>query len=74
MTKQEEILKFYSRPGPMTSPGQYAGALEQLPDDVESLVRTVQGLIIHEFVASRFTAWPFLTGAGASRTSGRLSR
>jgi hypothetical protein len=36
----------------MTTPGRYAAALEQLPGDIESLVRIVQGLVIHEFVAN----------------------
>ncbi len=52
MTKQ--TIDFYSRAGSITSPGAYARALEQLPDDIESLVRIVQGLIIHEFVAEPF--------------------
>jgi hypothetical protein len=52
MTKP--VLDFYSRPGPITSPGAYAQALEQLPDDLESLVRIVQGLVVHEFVAESF--------------------
>jgi Transglutaminase-like superfamily len=52
MTRQ--ILDFFSRPGPITSPGAYDRALEQLPDDLESLVRIVQGLVIHEFVAESF--------------------
>jgi hypothetical protein len=36
------------------TPGVYARALERLPDDLESLVRIVQGLVIHEFVAESF--------------------
>ena len=52
MTRQ--ILDFYSHPGPITSAGPYAEILEQLPDDLESLVRVVQGLVIHEFVAEPF--------------------
>jgi len=53
-----QILDFYSHPGTMTSPGAYAGDLEQLPDDLESLVRIVQGLIIHQFVADAFYGVP----------------
>ncbi len=52
MTKQ--LRDFYSQPGPITSPGAFARTLELLPDDVESLTRIVQGLVIHEFVADLF--------------------
>ena len=52
MTKQ--LRDFYSQPGPITSPGAFAQALKPLPDDIESLGRVVQGLIIHEFVADSF--------------------
>jgi hypothetical protein len=52
MTKQ--VRDFYSQPGPITSPQAVAPALKPLPDDIESLVRVVQGLIIHEFVADSF--------------------
>ena len=52
MTKH--ILDFYSRPGGITSAGAFAGSLAELPDDIQSLVRIVQGLIIHEFVAESF--------------------
>jgi hypothetical protein len=52
MPVQKTILDFYSRPGAMTSAGKYAGLLERLPNDVAALVRIVQGLTLHEFVAS----------------------
>jgi hypothetical protein len=52
MTVRKAILDFYSRPGAMTSAGKYAGLLERLPNDVAALVRIVQGLTLHEFVAS----------------------
>jgi hypothetical protein len=54
MTTQTQILDFYSRPASMTSAGKHAALLERLPNDVHSLVRIVQGLVIHEFVASSF--------------------
>jgi hypothetical protein len=54
MTTQKQILDFYAHAGAMTSPGKYSDLLERLPDDLESLVRIVQGLVIHEFVASSF--------------------
>jgi len=54
MTTRQQILDFYSQPGAITSGGRYADLLERLPHDVESLVGIVQGLVIHEFVASSF--------------------
>ncbi len=54
MTTQQQILDFYARPGAMTSAGKYAALFEELPNDVPSLVRIVQGLVTHEFVASLF--------------------
>ena len=52
MTTQKQILDFYSAPGAMTSAGRRVARFEQLPNDVGALVRIVQGLILHEFVAS----------------------
>ena len=51
---QKQILEYYSSAGQMTSAGRYAQLLESLPGDVEDLVRIVQGLVIHEFVAEPF--------------------
>jgi len=48
------MLRFYARPGPLTSPGKHARLFEELPADLPALVRIVQGLVIHEFVASDF--------------------
>jgi transglutaminase superfamily protein len=50
----QQILDFYARPGAMTSAGDHAARLAGLPDDVGALARIVQGLAIHEFVASDF--------------------
>src|SRR5690348_8375007 len=52
MTAQKQILDFYSAPGAMTSAGRHAALLERLPNDVGALVPIVQGLSLHEFVAS----------------------
>jgi hypothetical protein len=52
MTTQKAILDFYSIPGSITSAGRYAALFERLPNDVSALVRIVQGLTLHEFVAS----------------------
>ncbi len=50
----EEILDYYRRTTPLTSPGKYASMFEKLPNDVASLVKVVQGLAIHEFAASYY--------------------
>jgi len=52
MTVRKAIFDFYSRPGAMSSARKYAALLERLPNDVAALVRIVQGLTLHEFVAS----------------------
>lgn len=49
-----DLLDFYARPGVMTSAGEHAGILDRLPNDVGALARVVQGLAIHEYVASDF--------------------
>jgi len=51
MATQEEILAYYSTPGQMTGGGAYAEELQTLPDDIHELVRIVQGLAIHQYVA-----------------------
>jgi hypothetical protein len=51
MPVRKTVLDFYSRPGAMTAAGKYAALLERLPNDVAALVRIVQGLTLHEFVA-----------------------
>jgi hypothetical protein len=48
------ILDFYSRAAPVTDAGRYAPLLAALPRDVEALVRIVQGLVVHERVATDF--------------------
>ena len=51
----KQILDFYSQPGKMTVVGKkYAAVLKKLPKDVIELTRIVQGLAIHEYVASPF--------------------
>ena len=50
----QHIFDFYKRPGEMTSGGKYTVILENLPNDVGELAHIVQGLIIHEYVASDF--------------------
>lgn len=47
MTTPREILDFYRRPAAMTSGGAHAPRFDELPGDVASLVRVVQGLLLH---------------------------
>src|SRR5919197_1520711 len=54
MATQKQIRDFYSHSGSMTSSGKYVEQLRRLPNDIKSLVHIVQGLIIHQFVASEF--------------------
>lgn len=51
---QQNILDFYKRPATMTSAGEYGAMLEQLPNDVGVLTDIVQGLLIHEYMASAY--------------------
>ena len=51
MTRRQ-ILDFYARPGVMTSGDAHASLLDELPRDVAALARIVQGLALHEYVAS----------------------
>lgn len=44
-------LAYYARPGAMTIANKHAAALETLPDDLGGLVRFVQGVVLHEYVA-----------------------
>ena len=47
-------LRFFATPGPLTTAGQYADLLHDLPAGVASLVRVVQGLLIHVFWADQY--------------------
>jgi molybdopterin converting factor small subunit len=49
-----EHLEFYARPATMTDAGRHAAMLEGLPGDIGVLAGIVQGLAVHEFVASEF--------------------
>lgn len=48
------LLSYYSQAGVMTDPGQYAFLLQDLPTDIGSLCRIVQGNLIHVFWAERY--------------------
>jgi transglutaminase superfamily protein len=44
-------IAYYASPGAMTSVGKHAATLETLPKEVDALVRIVQGVTLHEYVA-----------------------
>jgi hypothetical protein len=45
---------FYTTPGPMTDPGEYASLLDGLPNALPELVRALQELAVHIFWAGRY--------------------
>ncbi len=47
-------LNYFSQFGRMTNPGPFVDLYADLPDDIPSLVKVVQGLIIHVFWAERY--------------------
>lgn len=49
-----DSLAYYSAPGPMTDPGDWAGLLDGLPGAVSEIVSVVQGLLVHIFWAERY--------------------
>ncbi|MGK3996960.1 transglutaminase-like domain-containing protein [Sorangium sp. So ce1024] len=48
MKAPQEVLEFYTRPAAMTSGGAHAARFAELPGDVPSLARVVQGLLLHQ--------------------------
>jgi hypothetical protein len=51
---RQDMVDFYKRPAAMTSGGEYAAMLAGLPNDDGALVRIVQGLALHEYMASAY--------------------
>lgn len=49
---QRQILDFYAGSAAMSSGGAHAPLFDELPCDVAALARIVQGLAVHEYVAS----------------------
>ena len=47
-------LRFFATHGPITRPGNLASLFDDLPGDVASLARVVQGLVLHIFWAERY--------------------
>jgi hypothetical protein len=54
MTTHPHIFDFYLRPAAMTSGGKYAPTFNELPNEVVSLTRVVQGLLLHEHAAPAY--------------------
>jgi hypothetical protein len=51
---RQDMLDFYKRPAAMTSGGEYDAMLAGLPNDIGALVLIVQGLALHEYMASAY--------------------
>jgi len=51
---QRENLDFYICPASLTSVGRHAKLLNELPCEVPTLVRTVQGLALHRYMAAAY--------------------
>lgn len=51
---QHHVREFYARPAAMTAAGPHAALLATLPDDLVSLVRVVQQLVVYDAVAADF--------------------
>jgi hypothetical protein len=49
-----QVLEFYSRPEGMSEAGRHAALLRELPRDPARLAQIVQGLVLHEYVASSY--------------------
>ena len=47
-------LTDYAQHSPMTDPREHAGRLRDLPSDLPSVCRVVQGLLIHPWKAHRY--------------------
>jgi hypothetical protein len=51
---RSDLLNYYTQPGPMTDPHDQAHLFNDLPTDIPSLVKIVQGVIIHPFWMERY--------------------
>ncbi len=49
-----DMLSYYTQPGPMTDPGPYAHLFDGLPTDIPALVKTLQGVMVHIFWAGSY--------------------
>ncbi len=51
---QTDLLSYFAQPGPMTDPQNQDSLLADLPADLPSLVKIVQGVIVHPFWMERY--------------------
>ncbi len=54
----QSMVEYYACPGPMSDPGPYAALFSTLPRPMPALVRRMQGLMVHVFLASRYKINP----------------
>ncbi|MFO7678587.1 MAG: transglutaminase-like domain-containing protein [Chloroflexota bacterium] len=54
MTMTNDMLPYYTQPGPMTDPGPYTHLCDSLPTDIPALVKTLQGVMMHIFWADSY--------------------
>ena len=54
MTTQQHPLDFYTQPSILTTAGRHASLFDELPNDVNELVRIIHGLGIYDVVAANF--------------------
>ena len=50
----QDTREFYTQPGVMTSPGEHAALLKDLPDDPAALAAVLHGLVIHEHMVGGY--------------------
>lgn len=54
MPESQEMLDFFSRPGPLTGLGEYQKHLRTLPAELPALVAALQNLTVHIFWTERY--------------------
>ncbi len=54
MNETTDPKSFYAAHGVMTDPGEYGSLIDDLPPDIPSLVRAVQGLFIHPLITGLY--------------------
>ncbi len=54
MNETTDPKSFYAAHGVMTDPGEYGPLIDDLPPDIPSLVRAVQGLFIHPLITGLY--------------------
>jgi len=50
----DQLLAYYTKPGPFTDLGVFADEIDSLPGDVRAIAEMVQGLLIHEALAPAY--------------------